>query len=76
MKKNNMDKAIKDAMAVVISETTGQDTSAIRKWLETVKTAEDFFGANNRQGLNEYKHFVASRENAYKAAQKRQLKKV
>ncbi|MCL2311004.1 MAG: hypothetical protein FWC41_00735 [Firmicutes bacterium] len=75
MNNNKMKNAVKNTMAAIISESTGANITDIKKWLETVNTADDFFG-NNKQGLAEYNAFIASRENAYRNAQRRSLKGV
>lgn len=62
-----MKNGVKDTMAVIIAESTGADQKEVRKWLDTVKTAEDFFGTN-RQGLAEYNTFIKARENEYNRA--------
>lgn len=62
-----MAKGVKDTMSVVIAEATGQDPKKVREWLDTVKTAEDFFG-NNKQGLAEYQTFIRQREAEYNRA--------
>lgn len=66
---------VKDTMAIIISESTGADTKEVRAWLDTVKTAEDFFGTN-KQGLAEYNTFIRQRENEYNMAVKNSLKRV
>lgn len=66
---------VKDTMAVVIAETTGTDQKEVRAWLDTVNTAEDFFGTN-RQGLAEYNSFVAAREAEYTRAVQNSRKRV
>lgn len=66
---------VKDTMAVVIAEATGSDQKEVRKWLDTVKTAEDFFGTN-KQGLAEYNSFIRSRENEYNLAVRNSNKRV
>lgn len=66
---------IKDTMAVIIAETTGKDQKDVRKWLDTVNTAEDFFGTN-KQGLSEYNSFIKSRENEYNKAVRNSNKRV
>jgi hypothetical protein len=64
--------AVKDTMATVIYELNGFNYTneavtsedkykQIRTWLDTVKTKEDFFG-DNRNGLNEYNTFIATKE--------------
>lgn len=55
-----MASGVKDTMAVVVAECTGSDVKEVRAWLDTVKTAEDFFG-NNKQGLSEYNKFIQAR---------------
>lgn len=67
-----MKKGIKDSMAVVIAETTGSDVKEVREWLDTVHTAQDFFGTN-KQGLREYEQFINQRESEYNRAQRRAL---
>ena len=71
-----MAKGIKDTMGVILSEMTGADQQEVREWLDTVNTAEDFFGKNNRQGLGEYNHFISAREAEYKRAVKNSHKRV
>lgn len=58
---------VKDTMAVVIAESTGAEQKDVRAWLDTVNTAEDFFG-NNKAGLKEYNSFIAAREEEYNRA--------
>lgn len=60
---------VKDTMAIIVAESTGADQKEVRAWLDTVKTAEDFFG-NNRQGLAEYNGFISAREAEYNRAVK------
>lgn len=62
-----MAKGVKDTMAVVIAECTGGKVEDIRPWLDTVNTAEDFFG-QNKQGLSEYHKFIAAKEAEYNRA--------
>lgn len=71
----NMAKGVKDTMAIVIAECTGSEVKDVRTWLDTVKTAEDFFGTN-KQGLAEYNSFIRQRENEYNLAVKNSLKRV
>ena len=66
-----MQKGIKDTMAVVIAECTGADVKGVREWLDTVKTAEDFFGKNNSAGMKEYQSFISAKENEYNQALRR-----
>lgn len=72
---DNMAKGVKDTMAVVIAECTGAEVKPIREWLDTVNTAEEFFGSN-KQGLSEYHKFIQARENEYTRAVKNSLKRV
>lgn len=62
-----MASGVKDTMAVVVAECTGTEVGEVRKWLDTVKTADDFFG-NNKQGLSEYHKFIQAKENEYNRA--------
>lgn len=62
-----MAKGVKDTMAVVVAECTGAEVGEVRKWLDTVNTAEDFFG-QNKQGLSEYHKFIQAKENEYNRA--------
>lgn len=66
---------VKDTMAVIIAENTGSDQKEVRQWLDTVKTAEDFFGSN-KQGLAEYNSFIRQKENEYNMAVKNSHKRV
>lgn len=71
----NMKKGVKDTMSVIIAETTGTDVTKVREWLDTVNTAEDFFGTN-KAGLAEYNGFIRARENEYNNAVRNSLKRV
>lgn len=62
-----MAKGVKDTMAVVVAECTGAEVGEVRKWLDTVNTAEDFFG-QNKQGLSEYHKFIQAKESEYNRA--------
>jgi len=73
MLKKEMQQAVKDTMAIIIHEQTGQALAEVKKWLNTVNTAEDFFGTN-KQGLAEYNNFIKSRENSYNNAVRRKIK--
>lgn len=64
---DKMASGVKDTMSVVIAEATGSDQKEVRKWLDTVNTAEDFFGTN-KQGLAEYHSFIRAREEEYNRA--------
>jgi len=75
MLNTEMQNAVKDTMSVIIAESTGKPQKEVRTWLDTVKTAEDFFGPN-KVGLNEYNNFIRARETAYANAQKRRLSRV
>lgn len=66
---------VKDTMSVVIAEMTGSEPKEVRQWLDTVNTAEEFFGTN-RQGLAEYNSFIAAREAEYNRAVKNSLNRV
>lgn len=66
---------VKDTMAVIIAESTGAEQKEVRKWLDTVNTAEDFFGSN-RQGLAEYNSFIKAREEEYNRAVRNSTKRV
>lgn len=66
---DKMAAGVKDTMAVVIAESTGADQKEVREWLDTVKTAEDFFG-KNKQGLAEYNRFIQAKEQEYNRAVK------
>ena len=66
---DKMASGIKDTMAVIVAEATGSDQKEVREWLDTVNTAEDFFG-QNKIGLSEYNQFIAARESEYKRAVK------
>lgn len=63
----SMAKGVKDTMAVVIAETTGAKEKEVREWLDTVNTAEEFFG-NNVAGLKEYQNFIRAKEQEYNNA--------
>jgi hypothetical protein len=65
-----MAKGVKDTMAVVIAEVTGADQKEVRAWLDTVNTAQDFFG-NNVVGMKEYQSFISAKENEYNSAVRR-----
>lgn len=67
-------KAVKDISAQIISDKTNTNFDDVRKWLETVNTAEDFFG-KDVQGLKEYENFITMRENDYNNTVKRTYKK-
>lgn len=70
-----MAKGIKDTMSVIIAESTGKDQKEVREWLDTVNTAQDFFG-NNKQGLAEYNSFIKAKEEEYKRAQRNAMKRL
>lgn len=62
-----MKSGVKDTMSVIIAESTGADQKEVREWLDTVKTAEDFFG-NNVAGRKEYENFIQAKEAEYNRA--------
>lgn len=70
-----MKRGVKDTMAVIISETTGAEQGAVRDWLDTVNTAEEFFG-NNQIGLKEYNNFIAAKEAEYARAKRNSSKRI
>lgn len=66
---------IKDTLAIIIAENQGAEPKEVREWLDTVKTAEDFFGTN-RQGLAEYNSFISAKENEYNRAVRNSQKNI
>jgi len=70
-----MASGIKDTISVIISEGTGADQKQVREWLNTVNTAEDFFGSN-KQGLAEYNNFIRQKEQEYNRAVRNSKKKI
>lgn len=62
-----MKAATKDTLSVVMAEAGAGDQKEIRAWLDTVNTAEEFFG-NNREGLREYNNFIKGREEEHNRA--------
>jgi hypothetical protein len=58
-----------------MAENTGADQKAVREWLDTVNSAEDFFGTN-KQGLAEYNAFIRAKEQEYNRAIQNKNKRV
>lgn len=72
-----MQDGIKDMIAVTIAEMYGDESTEhvnkVRSWLDTVETAEDFFGGMRTEGYKEYNAMINAREKEYEKARKRRL---